>query len=64
MLFLVHGAANTRLRFGGLRPARRCGARASQLTTMRVSSKDLCSSVAWATGAPALLAMWGHGGMQ
>jgi hypothetical protein len=27
---------------------------------MRVSSKDLCSSVAWATGAPALLAMCGH----
>ena len=64
MLFLVHGAENTRLRFGGLRPARLCGARASLLTTMRVSSKDLCSSVAWATGAPALLAMCGHAVMS
>jgi hypothetical protein len=31
---------------------------------MRVSSKDLCSSVAWATGAPALLAMCGHAVMS
>ena len=61
MLFLVHGAANTRLRFGGLRPARRCGARASQLTTMRVSQAKTCAPV-W-RGRRGRPRCWRCGGM-